>query len=318
MIGEAGEVVSQEVLDRTSGVDLDVRIARTLALMHRWGYAPSLPCLAEQLLGGAVDASGIREAVDRRDDLTLQDDFVCLRGHEHLLDRSRARISANRRWSPEAWEIARSYARDLIRACPLIDSIALSGSLASGGYGPHDDIDFDLIVKPGTKYTCYLVAHLVGLKYGWRYRDRRLDALHHTPLLPKIACINVVWTEEQTRPFTRRDENMAFELLRCVPMFGVRTFQEALRQNVWLRDFFPQTYARTWPEEARERPSVLGRFLDGVRRNPQMLRFLERWARRVSWYLYRGVQSSRRRNPAAVSRMDFLRRAKYPYEVFQD
>ncbi len=297
---------------------LDLRIDRTLALMHRWGYAPRLANLADQLLGGPVEPDALRQAVDGNEDLVQRDGFICLRGHEHLLDRSRSRVAMNRQIAGEAWGIARAYARDLIRACPLVESIALSGSLASGGYAPHDDIDFDLIVKPGTKYTSYLVAHLVGLRYGLRYRDRRLDDLHHTPLLPKIACINVVWTEDQMRPFTRRDENMAFELLRCVPMFGVGIFRDALRDNEWIRAYFPQTYARAFPEETRETPSLLGRVLRGVERNPRMLRFLERASRRIAWYLYHGVQSSRSRNPAAVARMDFLRRAKYPYEVFQD
>lgn len=286
--------------------------------MHRWGYAPSIARLADQLLEGPADPRRVREVVLHRDDVTVRDDFVCLRGREHLLERSRSRVSMNAALAAEAGGIARSYARDLIRACPLVESVALSGSLASGGFGPHDDIDFDLIVQSGTKYTSYLLAHLVGLRYAWRYRDRRLDELHHTPVLPKIACINVVWTEDQTKPFTRRDENMAFELLRCVPLFGIRTFLEAIQGNAWIGDYFPQTFERVWPEDAPQSPSLLGRVLAGVQRNPRMLRFVERMSRRIAWRMYRGVQASRRRNPAAVARMDFLRRAKYPYEVFQD
>jgi hypothetical protein len=34
--------------------------------------------------------------------------------------------------------------------------------------------------------------------------------------------------------------------------------------------------------------------------------------------MYRSAQASRRANPKAVARMEFLRRVKYPYEVFQD
>ena len=298
--------------------DVVRRVRSTLALMHRWGYAPSVEVLARQLLGGSVELGELRAILDRRPDLTLRDDFVCLRGSEPLLGRSKERIGMNRRHAEDAWGIARDYARDFVRACPFVECVALSGSLASGGYGPHDDIDFDLIVQPGSKYTTYLLAHLVGLKYGWRYRDRRLDDLHHTPFLPKIACINVVWTEDQMRPFERRDENMAFELMRAIPLYGVRRFEDALGDNPWLRDFFPQTYGRVWPEEPRERRSWVGRVLEGVQRNPRMAAFLERVSRGVAWRLYRGVQGSRVRNPVAVARMEFLRRAKYPYEVFQD
>lgn len=310
--------MGQGSLHRSEDIVLEARLERTLALMHRWGYAPSVAVLAKQLLGGPVEVSRVRRALFGGSDLVLRDGFVCLRGHEHLLERSRVRVSLNRKLAAEAEHIARAYAQDLIRACPLVESVALSGSLASGGFGPHDDIDFDLIVRSGTKYTSYLVAHLVGLKYSLRYRERRLDELHHTPLLPKIACINVVWTEDQLRPFSRRDENMAFELLRCVPLFGVRTFQEVLQANAWIREYFPQTFERAWLEDAPRKPSLLGRVLAEVQRNPRALAFVERLSRRIAWRLYSGVQGSRRRNPAAAARMEFLRRAKYPYEVFQD
>ncbi len=295
-----------------------MRANRTLALMHRWGYAPSLTVLAAQLLQGPVDEATLRAAVSDHAGFTVQDGFVCLRGSEPLLLRSKDRVELNRSLAEDGWELAREFARELVRTCPFVEAIALSGSLASGGYGPRDDIDFDLIVEPGSKYTSYLFAHFVGLRYGWRHRHRALDDLHHTPLLPKIVCINVVWTDDQMRPFERRDENMAFELFRCVPLFGIPRFEEALRDNPWVHDYFPQAYGRVWPEEVGGVRTLAGRILAGVRRNPRMRRLVERGCRMISWQLYRGVQSSRRKNPAAVARMEFLRRAKYPYEVFQD
>lgn len=286
--------------------------------MHRWGYAPSYETLRKQLLGGAVEAGRFHAQLDQDPEVICEQGYACLPGFEPLLQKSRDRAGSNRRHSDAAWEIARAYARDLMRACPALDCVALSGSLASGGYGSEDDIDFDLIVRPGTKYTCYLLAHVIGLKYGWRYRHRRLDELHHTPLLPKIACINVVWTVDQMRPFERRDENLAFELMRCIPMFGSQRFQGVLEDNPWIQDYFPQIYARVWPEEPVPGFSLLGRVLSSVLRDPGLARIVESISRRISWRLYRGVQRSRSRNPAAKARMDFLRRAKYPYEVFQD
>ncbi len=286
--------------------------------MHRWGYAPSIDTLAQQLLGGPVDPKVLRSIIQGLAEVTVDQGFVSLHGSEHLLKRSRERVGSNRDLAEEAWTIARDYARDLVRNCPFVEGIALSGSLASGGFGSRDDIDFDLIATPGAKYTCYLIAHLVGLKYGIRYRRRGLDDLHHTPVVPKLTCINVVWTEDQMLPFTRRDENMAFELLRCVPMVGVDRFEAAFARNAWIRDFFPQTFGRVWAEQPRGGLSLLGRVLAWVRRNPRMALALERVCRRVAWRLYRGVQRSRRSNPEAVARMEFLRRAKYPYEVFQD
>ena len=123
-----------------------------------------------------------------------------------------------------------------------MEAIALTGSVASGGYRPGDDVDFDLFVRTGTKYICYLAATLVGLKYSWRYRSTDLDSLHRTPVLPKITCINVVWPTDQTRPFVRQDAALAFELRRCEPLIGWARFRKVLDDNPWIRGYFPQTY----------------------------------------------------------------------------
>ncbi len=297
---------------------LEARIRRTLALMHRWGYAPRVDVLADQLLGGPADEAEVRKILSRGLEFGLREEFACLVGSEGLLERSAERIRNHGRLAEEAWDIARDFTRDLVRSCPFVQAVALSGSLASGGFGPHDDIDFDLVARQGSKYTVYLVAHLVGLKYGLRYRSRKLDDLHHTPLVPKVTCINVVWTEDQMRPFERQDENMAFELYRCVPLVGIDRFHDVLRENPWIGSFFPQVYGKVYLEEPSSGRNLLGRVLAGVMRNPKMAPLVERVSRRIAWRLYRGVQRSRGRNPAARARMDFLRRAKYPYEVFQD
>ncbi|HIH29423.1 MAG TPA: hypothetical protein HA260_06425 [Thermoplasmata archaeon] len=45
----------------------------------------------------------------------------------------------------------------------------LSRSMASEGLGKGDDIDFDLIVPDDLKYTSYLLALLLRVKYSFRY-----------------------------------------------------------------------------------------------------------------------------------------------------
>jgi len=302
----------------TSHGDLAERAGETLKIMHRWGYAPRIEVLSEQLLGGPASAEHLHHELEARPDLVVQDGFVSLKGYADLIRKSRKRVDSHESFRTDALAIAHAFARDLASSCPMIACIALSGSLASGGYGPEDDIDFDLIVQPGTKYICYVVAHLIGLRFSWRYRHVRLDEVHHTPLLPKIACINVVWPEDQARPFVRRDENMAFELMRCSPLMGVEAFQLALRHNPWIRDYFPQVYDRVWTEGTREPTNLLGRILAGIRRSPRMLRVVEGASRRILWVLYHYVQCSRRGNEAAVARTEFLRQVKFPYEVFQD
>ena len=294
------------------------RVETTLLLMHRWGYAPTLAALGDELLGGRVRAESLVETIRGSNSIRYIDGFVCLHGWERLIGPSRQRVTANSRAGEDARRIARDFARDLTRFCPFVDVVSLSGSVASGGFEPGDDIDFDLVVQAGTKYISYLAATLVGLKYAWRYRHLELNPLHRTPLLPKITCINVVWPEDQTRPFVRKDAGLAFELLHCQPMLGSERFQRVLAENPWLREFFPQVYDRVWIDALDRDVSPAGRFLSAIAKRPRLLRAFEATSRRIAWILYQLVQTRRARNPAARERMAFLRRVKYPYEVFQD
>ncbi len=286
--------------------------------MHRWGYAPTLDALASSLLGGSVAPADLASVLSPLGPVSAQGGFVFLRGREDLVDRSRRRVESHRAMNGEGRRIAAEFADDLSRACPFVECIALTGSLASGGYRTGDDIDFDLVVRAGTKYTSYLIANLIGLRYAWRHRHRGAEEVQRTPFLPKVTCINVVWPRDETVPFARQDEGLAFELARSVPLRGVARFRAMLDGNPWIAGYFPQLFGRAWTEDPAREPTALGRFLAAVGRHPRAMRALEALSFGVSWVLYRFVQGSRRGNPEAQARMEFLRRVKYPYEVFQE
>jgi hypothetical protein len=294
------------------------RAAGTLRIMHRWGYAPNVEALELSLLGGIPPADELRRSL--QDDLRfhLQDFFVALRGQEYLLQRSRERVASDRILNGDAWSVALRFASDLANHCPFVSCLAVSGSLASGGYCSEDDLDFDLVVRSGTKYVTYLLANLLGLKYSWKYRSRRLSRMHRVLSLPKLICINVVWAEGETKPFTRQDIDLAFELLRCRPILGSDSFARLCRENGWAGEFFPQLMTRKYGDSILPKPSALSRVLSALATRPPALRFLEVISRSLVWILYRAVQWSRRNEPAILERIRFLRAVKWPYEVLQD
>lgn len=291
---------------------------RTLELMHNWGYAPTVEVLAAGLLGGDVPPSMLREALRGSARVRISGGIAFLEGREDLSSTSVRRMRKNGLLNGTARAIAESYAHDLAHHCPFVQCMALAGSVASGGFAEGDDIDFDLFVEPGTKYITYLVANLTGLRYAWRFRKAAGDEAHRIPFLPKVVCINVVWPEDETRPFVRQDENLAFELFRCIPLSGTRRFEKALAENPWIEGHFPQILRLREPQDIHVPGSALAGFLRAVGEHPRLLRLAERSSRTASWILYRFVQSTRRNNPAAQERIEFLRRVKYPYEVFQD
>jgi hypothetical protein len=286
------------------------RVERTLELMHRWGYAPTVDALASDLMGGPVSPSQLRDAIVDSGTLTLADPFVCLPGQENLLGKSRGRERTNRMANGHARSIGEKFARALARACPFVDSVTLAGSVASGGYVPSDDIDFDIFVRNGTKYLTYAVALALGFVFS--LRDRTGGRLR------KIICINVIWTANQVSPFARTDSDLAFELLHCRPLIGADLFQDILGRNEWIQRYFPQTGSERIMNLPRPRSSFLGKFLGVIADHPLLLGTAERVARTITFLVYRAVHWLRRKDRHAMERLAFLQQVKYPYEVFQD
>ncbi|MFQ5946526.1 MAG: hypothetical protein ACE5NC_09820 [Anaerolineae bacterium] len=292
---------------------------QTLQLFAAWGHAATVEQLARHLVGGAAEPEALRRILQDSDGLTVQDGFVALRDGGVLIAKTRRRMAAHADLQAVYLSLAREYSTQLLQWCPFLQCIALTGSLASGGFQEGDDVDFDLFVESGTKYTTYLIGTLLGVRYAWRFRHRETDPRHATPLLPKVTCVNVVWREHETRPFLRTDENMAYELLRCRPLFGAPRFLEVLQDNAWLQDHFPQIYAQTWSDEVTDgQLNPVGRFLRSLSTWPRLLRAVEVLSRGLAWSLYRVVQWSRRNNPEALAHIEFLHQVKHPYEVFQD
>ncbi len=294
------------------------RAEETLKIMHRWGYSPTVDALAKNLLGGSVPPSDLVRAIGSQAQIELRDGFVSLLGHADLVQRSSERVESHRALNGDAWSVARAFTEDLASLCPFVRCVAVCGSLASGGYANSDDLDFDLFVKSGTKYVSYLLATLVGLRYSWRYRKRKLNRIHQVWTLPKLICVNVVWSEDEVKPFIRRDADVAFELLRCQPLFGAAYFDQVCQDNEWVASYFPQLYNSHRPDTVHPGPSLVGSFLQQLGFHRLPLRVFEIGSRGIVWSLYHLVQWTRRRDPEAVSRMAFLRDVKWPYEVLQD
>ena len=305
-------------MEREPARDLEDRVIQTLQLLRDWGQAASAEQLSEVLIGGDIDTEVLRARLRTMKGIVLKDGIVGLEGSPYLIPKTKRRLATHGALESKYLEVAAEFTEDLLRWCPLVQCIALSGSLSNGGFEEGDDIDFDLVVRAGTRYASYLIATLLGLRYAWRYRDREVNEVHRTPLLPKIVCVNVVWSENQTRPFSRQDVNLAFELMRCRPLHGVDHFVSMLRDNAWLADYFPQLLKRHWTSEITSDANPVGRFLLALAKAPRLMRILDVVSRGLAWMMYQFVQWTRRHNPEARERIEFLRRVKYPYEVFQD
>ena len=235
------EKTTAESLEECSLAD---RILLTLHLADRRGYRMCLAHISKMLIYGEAEEEQVRIMLSSMPLVSHQNSIYCLKGSENFLSETRRRLLCNgvigERYEAEAVLFSTEYAS----LCPFIKCIAITGSMASGGFSEEDDIDFNIFTERGCKYTAYLLGILLSLKYSVKHRRKSLARKSKTPFLPKLICINVIWEESEALPFVRQDAYMAYELLRQKPIFGIDFYRKILAKNMWLKTYFPQIYYR--------------------------------------------------------------------------
>lgn len=299
------------------------RVRDMLDLTDRRGYGIPLEDFGRLLYGGPAPAADIARAVQRVRGAALVEGHVVRADRAHLVPSMLARRESHRANAAQALALAEDFAGRLVSSCPLVRSASLTGSMASGGFDPRDDIDLNLVVRDGAKYTTYLWALALGLVTSLRNRGKPSDEMGALPFVSKIICINVVWEEAQVRPFVRQDKWLAFELLMHRPLIGTGYWEHVLAQNPWLAGHFPQAFEAGY--FGGDAPRALrgaskrrqGRsFFAFLASHPGALALVEAVARPIVLGLHRAVTLIRSPRPEARAREAFVNLVKRPYSVF--
>ncbi|MEK6978538.1 MAG: hypothetical protein AABX40_09140 [Candidatus Hydrothermarchaeota archaeon] len=297
---------------------LEEKILKTLEIADRRGYALTLEQLSDLLYGGRAPREAVMEAIRGLQEVVGREGIYCLEGREALLDRARERRESNEADGKRYATVARAFASEFMALCPFVKSISLAGSLASDGFHEGDDLDFDLLVEDGRKYTTYLLGVLLSMRYSLRYRAKPARPEAKMLLLRKVICLNVLWTVWEAFPFSRQDEYMAYELLLMRPLQGVDYHRQVLESNPWLGAHFPQIYEIPYREVEPPERGPFARLLERVYSRPGLAALGEGFSRSIAYALWRLVQLSRRKNPEALRRVEHVRRMQRPYTLFED
>jgi hypothetical protein len=263
-------------------------------------------------MGGVEPEERVYAAVLQNKNLAISSGLV----HSHnfspeRLSKSLQRQALHREHQKQYWTEVERYVRELVQNTPQIRAVCLAGSMSAGGFVHSDDVDFNLFVEPGTRYTSYLQANLQALGFSLRHRHRPTDAHTQRPLLPKLMSINVIWTADQVQPFARHDSAMALEIFLSKPLWGQSYFRTVLEHNLWLKEYFPQLF------EPKPSKSIIA--IPVLRQTaPPPNPLLEQASRLLTYSAWRWVMWTRRHNPEALARVVHIRRCQSPYGLFQE
>ena len=284
------------------------RVARTVALLRRRGYALSPSRLGAICAGGALPETEVRRAVAASAGLTVVDELVVERDHMPRIDEILARREGHAAASSAYLAMTHAFVRRLVGVAPFVRSVWIAGSLASGGFRESDDVDLNLVVDDGHRHLAYVAVNALGLLHALRHRGKPVDDLTRRPVAPRLMTANLILERSQLVPLARQDEDMAFELLVSQPVFGAEEFAGIVTANPRLSEHFPQL-ARKCEEAITEvQQSRLPRWLFPA--------ILDGAARTLGAAAWRYMQWTRKHKPEALARVAFVRETMRPYTLF--
>jgi hypothetical protein len=179
-----------------------------------------------------------------RNELIVSGGEIVFRGSENLARRrpEQARLAADR------VQLAASFANRLVRLCPWLRIVAISGSTAYGSPRARDDIDFFLVTRQNRLWITLLLA--MGLAKIHRMRNTSTPVYCFNRMLDESRCA------EAFRKF--QDPLFAREALNLRVLDGQPYYRRLLQSASWIEELFPAFYRQAltrWNEKEGARIS---------------------------------------------------------------
>jgi hypothetical protein len=249
-------------------------VLRTLAYYDLWRHPLTLKELHAFLPIPSPDlrafALAVREIVEQGD-VGEDGGFYYLPGKGPHPPASRKRREEHAR---KMWRMAR-LSTHLIKRCPFVRGVFISGELSIGSTGPGSDIDFLIVTAPG---RLWIARALLILFKKTVLLNRK-----------KFFCVNsFVSTDHLT--ISERNIYQATEVAHVKAAYNDTLLRAFHAANLWVRDYFPNFHPANLPRPPlpRSRPSRLQGFMElpfrlipADRLDGWLMRMMERtWARR--------------------------------------
>lgn len=292
--------------DPDTSSDLIQRIIKTLQIVEERGYNLTIQRLAKILIGGEVESSSIIKIIETCSLFDFDGTFISTSGNIHS-EKCLERLKKHHSLYPIYNKIATEFIDECVTHCPWIHCIMLTGSMASEGLFDGDDIDLNIVVEKDTKYATWLLGLLLSIKYAIKYRKQ--FNLKWYNLIKGVICICVIWDTSQVFPFVRKDKQIAYELLlNSNVLYNADFYEQILKKNDWIKQWFPQLYGVTFSKKQRMKKQK--------RYNRTIMRwFIEPLSKVIIYFTYRIYRTIIFWNQPLNNRIDHVLKVQHPYGI---
>jgi len=280
------------------------RIIDTLKIVENRGYNLSIEKLSENLIGGKKSKKEILNEIGNNLDVEYDGKFIATNGNLKS-EKCKKRLQTNNDLQMKYLPIAQEFTQEYIKFCPYTKCVMIAGSMASDGLGVEDDIDLNIVVEEGSKYSSWLLGILLSIKYSLKYRKE--FNVHWFNLITRVICISVIWETHQVMPFERKDKQIAYELLlNKMVLFNKEFFNQILSKNQWIKEWFPQICEEVEDIEIK---------IEKNKKNKKPNRLLEFSSKILIFLLYYWIEVTIFWHKDLINRMHYVNKVKYPYAI---
>lgn len=206
-------------------------IEKSLTALEIWRFCLDTQYLfgenSHRLEPGNVSYSEILRVLDdlvRENFLVFSEGFYIIssKKEEHEIRKKNKKISDEKLWKLHSWA-------SFLRYIPFIRSIIVTGGLSSGNATKNSDWDVLIVVRRGHIWTArFLMVFVTQLLGKRRYAHYIKDRI----------CLNH-FISDGALSLQLRDLFSAKEYILSLPLCNERLFERFLRENLWIRSFFP-------------------------------------------------------------------------------
>jgi len=159
---------------------------------------------------------------DLRNKIGTKNGFYFLKGKENLPEKRiiRGKISEN------YFKIARKAVK-ILRFCPFLRGIFITGGLAMKNATSKSDIDFLVVLKRGHIFTGRFFVTLITQLFGIRRHGKKIK---------KRICLNYFITDKslkisQENIFSANEYSFAFSI------YNFKLFRKFQKENIWIKNY---------------------------------------------------------------------------------
>jgi len=221
------------------------RCLATLAYFDLFDYPLTLEELERYFLGEQPSCQELTEFLNSQKHLIQQQDgYYFFRGRDQIvLTREQRQVVSRRFWKKTRWILP------LIQMIPFVKMVGVCNSLAFNNASNESDIDLFIVARTGRLFIVRFYTIILFSLLGVRRHGNKIAGRFCLSFYVDESAMNL-----ENIQSGKEDIYLPFWVLTMRPLYGRKTYEKFVRENVWISKYFGRTLSL-----ARDfwRPNVL-------------------------------------------------------------